>query len=383
MDIKTTIKLLAVCCMLMWFYGCESETKKSDVDEQRLTSVTPPAEMPAMPKPSGGLVLSIDSSAITADEIIEPVQEHLKKLAQQMDYPKFNAAAKPLLGSVLVQKIADIRLYEKAKAALPENVDQAIIDKIVEEEVQKFIAKCGGDYATVERMLKSMGTNWRDFYQQQRRAILVQSFVSQEIKIEKPVTHSELVEYYNKIKDEFYAKKAQIAFRLIDLEIGNFIDANTSNEIAEQKTMKLASEISEKTKKGENFAELAKKYSNDQAAQNGGLWLPINPGSLAPPYDAIEKAVENMSIGQISEPVVTKGHIFIIKLESRQAATCELFEKVQEEVEARMMYEKRKKMVDDMMNKIISQVDLSYAEGFIEYCTEKAWQDLQTKNDKK
>jgi len=369
--------------MLMWFYGCESETKKSDVDEQRLTSVTPPAEMPAMPKPSGGLVLSIDSSAITADEIIEPVQEHLKKLAQQMDYPKFNAAAKPLLGSVLVQKIADIRLYEKAKAALPENVDQAIIDKIVEEEVQKFIAKCGGDYATVERMLKSMGTNWRDFYQQQRRAILVQSFVSQEIKIEKPVTHSELVEYYNKIKDEFYAKKAQIAFRLIDLEIGNFIDANTSNEIAEQKTMKLASEISEKTKKGENFAELAKKYSNDQAAQNGGLWLPINPGSLAPPYDAIEKAVENMSIGQISEPVVTKGHIFIIKLESRQAATCELFEKVQEEVEARMMYEKRKKMVDDMMNKIISQVDLSYAEGFIEYCTEKAWQDLQTKNDKK
>lgn len=373
------IKLLVLCCMLTWFYGCEGETKKSDVDEKRLAAITPPDEMPTMPKPSGGLVLSIDSSAITADEIIEPVQEHLKKLAQQMDYPKFNAAAKPLLGSVLVQKIADIRLYEKAKEALPENVDQAVIDKIVEEEVQKFIAKCGGDYATVEKMLKSMGTNWRDFYQQQRRAILVQSFVSQEIKIEKPVTHSELVEYYNKIKDEFYAKKAQIAFRLIDLEIGNFIDANTTNEMAEQKTKELAWEISGKIKNGEDFAELVKKYSNGSERQDGGLWPPITPGSLAPPYNAIEKAVENMSAGQISEPVVTKGHIFIIKLESRQAATCEPFEKVQEEVEARMMYEKHKKIVDDMMNKIIEQVDLSYAEGFIEYCAENAWQNLQAK----
>jgi len=72
---------------------------------------------------------------------------------------------------------------------------------------------------------------------------------------------------------------------------------------------------------------------------------------------------------------VKGGHIFIVKLENKQAASCKSFEEVQGDVESRMMYEKRKKRVDDMMDKIISQVDLSYADGFLEYCTQKAWQD--------
>ncbi len=379
MKIKNFVVLSLAVAALMWFYGCEAEKKKSDIDEKVLLAVKPSAEMSSMPRPSGGLVLSIESSAITAEEIIEPVRPQLEELAKKGDYDKFRTGAKSLLGGVLIQKIADIKLYEKAKASLPENVDQAVIDKIVEEEVQKFIARCGGDYATVEQMLKKMGTNWKDFYQQQRRAILVQSFVSQEVKIEKPITYSELLEYYNKIKGENYVRNGRIEFRLIDLEIEKFADPNDSNAVAEQRATKFAAELSKRIKKGEDFAELAKKYSNDQTAQDGGLWKPVSPGSLAPPYDAIEKAAENMSVGQVCEPVATPKHIFIVKLENKQAAICEPFEKVQGEVEERMMFEKRKKMVDDMMNKIIDQVDLSYADGFLEYCIEKAWQDCQTK----
>jgi tetratricopeptide (TPR) repeat protein len=379
MKIKNFVILSLAVLAAVWFYGCGESKKKSDVDHKLLDTIEPSTKPQTLPRPSGGLALSINSEAITADELIEPVRQQIGELAGQTDYEQFRKKVKPMLGTVLIQKIGDIKLYEKAKAALPENIDQAVIDKIVEQEVQSFIARYGGDYAAAERALKSMGTNWKDFYQFQRRALLVQSFVSEEIKVDKPVTHSELIGYYNTIKNEYYVKEGQIEFRLIDLEVGKFADPNDPNVSAQQKAEKLAAEILERIRKGEDFAELAKKYSNDHAASNGGLWKPIRPGSLAEPFDAIEKATENMGIGQTSEPIAAGGHIFIVRLENKQASSCKPFEEVQGEVESRMMYERRKKMVDDMMDKIISQVDLSYADSFLEYCTEKAWQDWQVR----
>jgi parvulin-like peptidyl-prolyl isomerase len=367
--ISTVIVLLAA-----WFCGCgKTETDKPDIDEARLAAVKPPTSQPNMPPPAGGIVLSIESTAITADELIAPVKPQLDELATQYNYEQFNIKAKPLLANILIQKVADIKLYEKAKAALPENIDQAIIDRIVEQEIQRFIARYGGNYATAEQMLKKMGTNWQNFHQQQRRVVLVQAFLSDEMKVEKPITYSELVQYYESIKSENYTKDAFIEFRLIDLEVKKFINPNDPNINAEQKTMELANQLAERIKNGENFAELAKKYSHDEAAQNGGLWKPVRPGSLVEPYNAIETAAKNMDIGAVCEPITADGHIFIVKLENKQAQSCEPFEKVQTEVEARYVLERRQKMVDEIINKIISQVDLSYADNFLEFCIEQAY----------
>jgi hypothetical protein len=372
MDMRKLIAGMMICCIAVWFCGCE-EAKKHDVSEARLKAVKPPAAMPKMPTPAGGVTLSIESTAITADELIKPVKPQIDALAREYDYEIFNKKAKRLLVDVLLQKVADIKLYQKAKAALPENIDQGIIDKIVEQEVQRFIAHYGGNYATVEQMFKEMGTTWQEFYEQQRRAILVQAFLSEELKDEKPITYSELVKYYESIKGESYTKNAFIEFRLIDLETEKFSDANDPNVNADKKAMELADQIEQKIKNGEDFAELAKKYSNDPTASNGGLEKPVRPGSLVEPYNVIEKTAEDMNAGDVSEPISAGGHIFIVKLENKQAQSCEPFEKVQMEVEGRYLFERKRKLVDETMKKIISQVDLTYAENFLEYCTEQAY----------
>jgi parvulin-like peptidyl-prolyl isomerase len=80
-----------------------------------------------------------------------------------------------------------------------------------------------------------------------------------------------------------------------------------------------------------------------------------------------------MNIGGVSEPIQAGEHIFIVKLENKQAQGYEPFEKIQTEVEARYVLERRWKMVNETINKIISQVDLSYADNFLEFCIERAW----------
>jgi parvulin-like peptidyl-prolyl isomerase len=367
---------------VVFFVGCGGTVKERDVDEKILQKIDPNAAAANVktPAPAGGLALSLESTAITADEIIAPVRGQLAELAAESDYETFSKTAKSILSSVLLQKITDIKLYQKAKAALPENVDQAVIDKIVEQEVQRFIARYGGNYATAEQMLKKMGTNWQEFYKQQRRAILVQSFVSDEVKVEKPITHSELLAYYDSIKNEYYAKEAFIEFRMIDLNVGKFIDANDANVNPEWKAVALANKLIEKIKNGADFAELAKQYSDDITAKDGGLEKPVRPGSLVAPYNAIETAAENMDIGQVSEPIIAEGHIFIVKLESKQAGSCEPFEKVQTEVEGRFVLARRQKMVDDMIKKIVSQIDLAYADDFLDFCVNRAYEQAMDKN---
>jgi hypothetical protein len=59
MNMKIKTGLLAVCCLLVMFCGCE-KTKKSDIDAKVMDKITPPATPPTLPKPSGGLALSID-----------------------------------------------------------------------------------------------------------------------------------------------------------------------------------------------------------------------------------------------------------------------------------------------------------------------------------
>lgn len=58
--------------------------------------------------------------------------------------------------------------------------------------------------------------------------------------------------------------------------------------------------IKERLDNGENFEVLARQYSEDGSASNGGELNWVNPGDTVPQF---EKAMNELQIGQISEPV--------------------------------------------------------------------------------
>lgn len=359
----------------LFLIGCD-DSHRADVDEHVLQAVPAGFTNSSLPEPSGAVALSIESMPITADEVIEPVSERLSVMAGENDYQDFKTRSKNLLGQVLLQKITDIKLYKKAKAALPENINDEFIDNIVNQEVEKFIAQHGGNYARAEDTLRKMKLGWSEFRSQQRRAMLVQSFVSEEVKEEKPVTHSELLDYYKRIKSE-YTTEAMIEFSLIDIESARFVDTNTTTESAIKKAAVQAEEIVDLLAAGSDFAEMAKLYSHGEFAPDGGRWDTIRPGSLLAPYDSIEKAAMSMSIGQIKGPVIAGGHVFIIKLHKIERAGTTAFNDVQDEVEARLMVDRRKKMVNKMIAKMVASIDMAYADEFLEYCMHQAYLKLK------
>ena len=99
----------------------------------------------------------------------------------------------------LVGRIADAMLYSRAKKDAGEKIDDEL-DKVVTAEIRRFVMDFGGDYAKAEQSLKQMGMDWGKFEQYQRRRILSQSYISQQMPKDQPITYSEMMTAYNETK---------------------------------------------------------------------------------------------------------------------------------------------------------------------------------------
>ena len=87
----------------------------------------------------------------------------------------------------------------------------------------------------------------------------------------------------------------------------------TFEEEDEQSLLKDATDIYEKIKNGEDFAELAERYSNDEGTKYGGGALPsFGLGNMVLQFEQAAFALEN--IGDVSKPVRTRFGYHIIKL---------------------------------------------------------------------
>ena len=129
---------------------------------------------------------------------------------------------------------------------------------------------------------------------------------------------------------------------------------------------------------GEDFAELAKECSNGYRAASGGLWNPVRPDSLAKPYDILAEKAQEIEAGQIAGPIEAGEHIFIMKLQEKQDKSTIPFEEVQNQIEAQIDFERRRKAVDEVGMKLMQEAAVSNKEAFVDFCIEEIYQKCNT-----
>ncbi len=159
-----------------------------------------------------------------------------------------------------------------------------------------------------------------------KKITLVGLLLQREIESKVKVSDQEIKDYYEKNKEKF-APVAQIRISQILV-----------------KTEKEAEQILEKLRKGENFAQIAKKSSIDTvSAKNGGDMGFLSKGQMDP---ELEAAALKLRIGEISEPVKTKSGYHIIKVTDKKSGPVVDFEKVKNLISQNLMAEKQKDVFD-------------------------------------
>jgi parvulin-like peptidyl-prolyl isomerase len=365
MDTKKTRILVSLTLFLISLSaGCGPSESTGKFTEEEMEAI-PMATTDHLPEPSGGLVLSVYTETITAEEVILMIADELKSRAK-LAKPGFKAEVRNQIAQIVQSKVLDILLYQQARKNSPDNIDDAL-EKAVEKEVNQFVADYGGNYAEAQKeIIRSGFTDWGDFRDYKKKLILTQSYLSSELEDNTPITHSELLDYYNLKKDEFFQWAGKLEFRLIDIQI----DTMSSKAAA----MAKAELVFAKLSAGDDFAVVAKQYSDGLRAADGGLWADVTIGNLAEPYDILEIRSEKMKSDEICEPIATDSHIFIMKLISRKDAGSQPFEDVQGKIEKYVRLQRQRNKFDEVVAGFIEQANIADMDRFIDSCTETACQ---------
>ena len=364
--------------MLLLLGGCDSNKSRLTNAEVERRAITQKIELV---EAAGGFVLMVGGETLTSDEIIETrarlnglfasPKEYFGPFAQTSELEQFKERAKGQLEEILMAKMSNILLYQHAKRQAGGNIDEGL-EKMAESEYRKFVLGYGGDQARADEELKLKLMDKKSFIEQQKRSFLIQSYMASKLQNNSPVTYQELMECYDRIKDKYFALASKIRFRLIDIQPAK-LELEDPNDDPWQLARVRVIQLLELIKSGKDFGELAKQYSQGDWKDFGGLWRSVQPSSLAEPYDILAVEAEKMETGQVAGPIVTKQHIFIMKLQEKQIAGYEPFEKVQELVENKIFLDRRNEVINKLNGEIKRQAELSRTDKFIDFCLEKIY----------
>jgi len=144
------------------------------------------------------------------------------------------------------------------------------------------------------------------------------------------VTDADLKQYYSEHLSDYRVPDRVMVSHILFKTTGK-----TPEEIA--KITGTAQDVLKQLKSGADFAELAKKYSEDTTAQNGGDLGWIVRGQTVKEF---EQAAFSMKPGQISDLVTTTYGIHILKVSDKQLAHLQTFDEVKDSVRSNLEKEK-------------------------------------------
>lgn len=166
------------------------------------------------------------------------------------------------------------------------------------------------------------------------------------------VTPQELQAYYNQHQDQ-YRVPEQVNVRHILIKTPAPGPDGKVDEKAAQAAKQKAEDILKQIQNGADFAELAKKYSEDPGSKDkGGSIGWIQRGQTVPEF---EQAAFSLGKGQTSGLVRSTFGFHIIRVEDKQQAHVKPLEEVKAQIEPALAAQKVSTQVDALANKVENQ----------------------------
>ncbi len=187
--------------------------------------------------------------------------------------------------------------------------------------------------------------------QQARSAILAQELIRRQIIDKTEINDAEARKYYQENKAQF-SQPERIKARHILIAVEDPASAD-SKKAAREKAEKILARV----RAGEDFAELAKKYSDDPGSrEKGGDLGFFSRGQMIEPF---EKAAFSLKVGEISGLVESPFGYHIIKVEERQPAQTTPYEKVKEQVREKALEAKRESVLEAYLQQLRKKYPVS------------------------
>ena len=272
---------------------------------------------------AGQVAAQVGDDVITLLDLSTAVREQLRKAPP-------GAVPSPeernmLAGAVLTNLIDRKLILQEAKRQLKgpgmDKFKRYIDQRWEEEELPHLIekAKVPNKYV-LKHQLAEKGESLDRMHADFQDARMAREFMEMKLVNKLKVDRPEMLDYYNEHLDAF-ERGAEITWR----ELAVDFDKHPDRAAARRKIDALAARLD----RGEDFARLAQAESDGPSRSEGGTWK-TSPGSFA--VAAINEALDNLPINQISPVIEGPTGYHIIRVEGRREAGAARFDEVQDQV---------------------------------------------------
>ncbi len=372
------MKASVTCLFLAWVItGCgKYQSHLTEREYQRFL---------AKREPIPESTLQVSSEQLTVDEVVTmqvksgytsmSLANMLSPTAQNNDPNTFKELAFPPIEVNVGTRINNILLYQKAKKESHDKIDE-MLDDAADRKWREFVLIThDSDEASAEKSLHDRGITRTEFKDASKRELLSNFHVESRVPSDRPISHKEYLDYYNRLKLEKYVKKPLIEFSLIDIQSSK-LSLEELTEDRQQKALALARDVHGQLQAGGEFGALATAHSHGVFARKGGRWKPTNPASLAPPYDALAPVAASLDVDQISEPVEVLGRVFIMKLHRKQTQGFMALSEVQADIRELILIERRREAhatLAQELEDIIRNASEESIDDFVDRCVDEIY----------
>jgi peptidyl-prolyl cis-trans isomerase SurA len=214
------------------------------------------------------------------------------------------------------------------------------------------------DQEKFEAALKQEGMTMADLRRNLERQMIA-SRVQSDIVGKISITDEEARQYYAAHPTEF-ATPATLTLREILVEVPSTKGADGQpgfNAAADDEAREKAEVLRKRAVGGEDFARLAASESDAASKANGGLVGPLNHDELA---ESLQKLVDSMKVGDVSEIVRTPRGYQFFKLESLTPAAVKPFEQARDDIVNRVYAERQKAEFQKQLRKMREQAIIEW-----------------------
>ena len=213
-----------------------------------------------------------------------------EQLQTDIEDRKKNTLRELIDQSLLVQRGKDMGL----------NVESDVIKQLDQIRIQNKL----DSMEALEKAVSSEQINWEDFKNNIRNHILQSKVISSEVGSHISIGEDEVKKYYEAHKSEF-VRPEEVALREIEVST----QGKSPDDLPALK--KKAETALKRVQDGEDFGEIAKRYSDSSTKDQGGFLGVYKRGELA---KELEDKVFNMKRNELTEVLETKQGYLILQV---------------------------------------------------------------------
>jgi peptidyl-prolyl cis-trans isomerase SurA len=281
----------------------------------------------------------VNDEVITQSEVdtfLRPLYEEYKKQYPQEQLVQMMGEARQKL---LNQLVEDRLAYQEAKTQKIE-VDEAAIDQDLDQFKKRF-----KNDKELEGLMQREGLSMNEMRERARRQAMIRQLQDKEIRSRVVVSPLEVEAYYKEHAEEFSGAD-QIRIRSLTIKKDDVArEKGLKDETAKSKIEDLRKQILS----GENFGEIAKKFSQDTNAEKEGMGDWMQRGSMIP---IIDEVIFNLKQGDVSQVVESPMGYHLFRVEEKKEKYKKSLDEARDEIYGKIFQKKSRERFDDWMKEL-------------------------------